>query len=197
MSGLAPYGGISAYVGAAAVLGSVLLLPAARPGSFVVALSHVGGLVVFLAIIPVALGLYVRDRASAVAASVLGVGAAGALAGGVVQVLFLFHAIDPEQRAQLALTAFAVIGLWLVLASGPARRAGMQQWVALLGVAAGLAFVLASVAARLGAIPVGAISPGQAGPVVVVMGLLVAIATYVAYPIWMVAVGRTLRRRSV
>jgi hypothetical protein len=163
---MARYAGWSAYGSAAAgVSGSLLVLAVfildARVGDLVTPLG-IASMVELLALLPVALVLHQFNRARAPTLSrlVLAIGLVGLLVAASLQALFVARAVPLEHQASLSMTAFGLIGLWLLVGNqlGRSHRI-LPARLAWLGAVLGAGQLVALVSFVI----IAAVAPGPGG----------------------------------
>jgi Flp pilus assembly protein TadB len=179
---MARYAGWSAYGSAAAGISGPLLVlavfilnaqvddPAALVRSVdLVTPLGIASMVELLALLPVALVLYQLSRARAPIPSrlVLAIGLVGLVAAAGLQALFVARAVPLEHQASLSMTAFGLIGLWLLLANqlGRSQRT-LPAPLAWLGAALGPPLLVLA-AVRSPTLAFLAFAAGSAAPLAV------------------------------
>lgn len=175
--------GWAAYLSAAAnIAGAVTLVLFFSVGEPFGTMNDILSSVIALSMIPLALALHQLGRTVSVSGSLLAAG--GALVSMVVaagvSALLVARLITFAQSYLPTLTAFGMIGAWLVLANLLTRASGGLPWGLIwLGVSAGVGYMLSTVGFYLG---------GQNYLLLAAGGLLAAIT----YPIWAIWLGRVL-----
>jgi len=169
-------------------------LSAASPGSTV---GELLSLIWTVSIIPVAVGLHglVRGRANTPSLIALGIGLAAMIVGAVMLLAVVAGRVSSADSGPVGATAFALIGVWLVLVSRLCVSAGIVPastgWV---GMAAGFGNIAALVLVAIGGFPATADVSDMStfSPLTIVGGILslLSIPIYAAWAIW---TGRRLR----
>jgi hypothetical protein len=180
---LARYVGGSAIVSAiATVVGFVTLIIFFSVGQPWGTINDVSSVILAFSLLPVLLALYTLhcQYAPVIALGVLVIGVLALLVAAVFQILLIFGAIEFQQTAVIVPTAFGLFGTALVVYSTLARVHGiLSGTLALLGIVAGVSYVL---------VIVGFILGGQVHPLTAIGG----VTAVIIYPIFAVWFGRIL-----
>jgi hypothetical protein len=175
---LALYAGWSAIVSTiATVVGFVTLIIFFSLGQPWGTFNDFASVILAISLLPVLLALYYlhRQNAPVITLAVLVVGILALLVAAVYQLLLIFRVIEFAQTAVIVPTAFGLFGAALVVYSALARAHGsLPNGLALLGMAAGVSYVL---------VIVGFILGGQEHPLTAIGGLS-AVITYPIFAIW-------------
>ncbi len=175
---LARYAGWSAVVSAiATVLGLVTLITFFALGQPWGTINDIFSVILAFSLLPVLLVLYQlhRQDAPVITLVMLVIGVLALLVAAVFQTLLIFGIIKYEQTAVIVPAAFGLFGVALIVFNTVARAQGsLPDTLALLGIAAGVSYVL---------VIVGFILGGQEHPLTAVGGLT-AVITYPIFAIW-------------
>lgn len=175
---LALYAGWSAIVSAiATVVGFVTLIIFFSVGQPWGTLNDVTSVILAFSLLLVLLALYFlhRQNAPALTLGVLVIGVLALLVAAVFQLLLIFGVIEFQQTAVVVSAAFGLFGAALIVFNAIARAQGtLPGTLALLGIVAGVSYVL---------VIVGFILGGQEHPLTAVGGLT-AVITYPIFAIW-------------
>jgi hypothetical protein len=156
-------------------------------------LSDICPIVQMLALLIVVQALYRLDRSGAALNRLTYlIGIVGTLGVSILQLLLVIGVISFEQEIGPMLSATAIVGVWLVLASHLGRRQAQLParlvWLG-IGVGAALALELPLFAVMGGAVDWQNI---MSNPLLMVGAALVFVMSYVGFPIWAFWLGHTL-----
>lgn len=175
---LARYAGWSAVVSAiATVLGLVTLSMFFSLGQPWGTINDMTSVILAVSLLPVLLVLYQLHRQDAPLVTLisLAIGVLALLVAAVFQILLILGVIEFEQTAVIVPAAFGLFGAALIVFNAVARAQGtLPETLALLGIVAGVSYVL---------VIVGFILGGQEHPLTAVGGLT-AVITYPIFAIW-------------
>ncbi len=172
------YAGWSAVVSAiATVLGLVTLIMFFSLGQPWGTINDMTSVILAFSLLPVLLALYQLHRHDAPLLTLifLAIGVVALLVAALFQTLLIFGVIEFEQTAVIVPAAFGLFGAALIVFNAVARAQGtLPETLALLGIVAGVSYVL---------VIVGFILGGQEHPLTAVGGLT-AVITYPIFAIW-------------
>jgi hypothetical protein len=143
-------------------------------------------------LIVVARGLYVIQRPATPRTGIIGlaIGVVGMLGVIVLQTFLRVGVMQFAQEIGPLVIAFALVGVWLMVANYLGRQRSLPSRLAWLGMAVGAAYVLE---------PVIVFVAGGAdwraymsNPLLVVVSAVIFLLAYVGFPIWAIWLGRVL-----
>ncbi len=165
-------------------------------------LNDITGLMWGLTLAPLMYVFYQRavPRTTSVTIA-LGVGLIGFVAFVVLQLLLILRVLTFEQQYGPLTLTYGLIGVWMILVSRAARRAGeLARGLAWFGIAIGALWALTSVLTWLGG-PIPSDMSALADPSKINPFLLVSFISfffaYIAQPIWALWLGRVLKHPTV
>lgn len=156
-------------------------------------LSDIFPIIQMALLLVVTCGLYAIQRATAPRTSIIGtvIGVIGMLGVIVLQTLLRMGVVRFEQEIGPLVMAFALVGVWLIVANDVGRRQrSLPSTLAWLGMAVGIASILEAV--------IVAVAGGadwrtyMSNPLLVVVSAVVFLLVYVGFPIWAIWLGRVL-----
>jgi hypothetical protein len=176
---LGPLAGSSAYLSAAATLltlvTGILFFMRGEPFGKI---NDASSVLQMLFMLPIAVAIFLLTRSIAFGLALLSaiVGVTGMLVAAVLQALLVFGFVAYEQTIRAVLWAGGVVGLWLLATNLYALAAEVAPGgLAILGVVAGVGYVLTVVGFRLG---------GQQHPLFHI-GAFLGVLGYSAWAIWL------------
>lgn len=156
-------------------------------------LSDIFPIIQMALLLVVARGLYAIQRATAPRTSIIGtvIGVIGMLGVIVLQTLLRMGVMQFAQEISPLVIAFALVGVWLIVANYLGRRQqSLPSTLAWLGMAVGIASVSEPViVAGAGGADWRAY---MSNPLLVVVSAVVFLLVYVGFPVWAIWLGRVL-----
>lgn len=174
------YAGWSAYLSAAAtIIGFVTLIVFFSVGEPFGTINDISSVILALALLPLALALYLLQLRGAPVLSLIALiaGICAMLTASILQILLVLRVVKFELTLVAVLAAFGVVGVWLLLNSSLAlTNKTLPSGLAGVGVIAAVGYLLVILGFLLG---------GQQHPLTAVGGLTAVIG----YPIWAIWIG--------
>ena len=155
-------------------------------------LSDIFPIIQMALLLVVARGLHVIQRPATPRTSIIGmvIGVVGMLSVIVLQTFLRMGAMQFAQEIGPLVMAFALVGVWLIVANYLGRQRSLPSRLAWLGMVVGVAYVLE---------PVIVFVAGGAdwraymsNPLLVVVSAVIFLLAYVGFPIWAIWLGRVL-----